>query len=149
MEPREKKEKLSGVREYLEQYLELEEEIQCERDHLASLRAMVENCTTKLSFTAGCNPSKDEGRFENDMIDLVEEERRSNERIRQYTMKMAEIKGLVNAVPKAKHKKILRYKYLKGLKMDEILDEMTLTRTKGYTILDNALTAASKMYKKG
>ena len=45
------------VEEYLGQYLKIEDEIQSEKEYIASLKAIVENTTTHLSFTAGRNPS--------------------------------------------------------------------------------------------
>ena len=62
------------VEEYLGQYLKIEDEIQSEKEYIASLKAIVENTTTHLSFTAGRNPSKDNGKFENTMLDIVEAE---------------------------------------------------------------------------
>ena len=63
------------VEEYLGQYLKIEDEIQSEKEYIASLKAIVENTTTHLSFTAGRNPSKDNGKFENTMLDIVEAEK--------------------------------------------------------------------------
>ena len=68
------------VEEYLGQYLKIEDEIQSEKEYIASLKAIVENTTTHLSFTAGRNPSKDNGKFENTMLDIVEAEKCAEEK---------------------------------------------------------------------
>ena len=87
------------VEEYLGQYLKIEDEIQREKEHIASLRSIVENTTTHLSFTAGRNPSKDNGKFENTMLDIVEAERKYDEKLRDLGLKQAEIANLINRVP--------------------------------------------------
>ena len=87
------------VEEYLGQYLKIEDEIQSEKDYIASLKAIVENTTTHLSFTAGRNPSKDNGKFENTMLDIVEAERKYNEKLRDLGLKQAEIANLISRVP--------------------------------------------------
>ena len=78
------KKREANVREYLEQYARIDEEIRKEKDHLASLRSIVENTTTHLSFTAGRNPSKDDRRFENTMLDIAEAERVFDEKMKRY-----------------------------------------------------------------
>ena len=117
------------VEEYLGQYLKIEDEIQSEKDYIASLKAIVENTTTHLSFTAGRNPSKDNGKFENTMLDIVEAERKYNEKLRDLGLKQAEIANLISRVPDERLKKLLRLRYIEGMSMKETADELGLTST--------------------
>ena len=136
------------TRSYLKSYLRAKNEIQNAKDHLASLRSIVENCTTHLSFTAGRNPSADKGKFENTMIDIVEEERKTQEKIRKLGILQKEIEGLISLVPDQKQRDVLRYKYEQDLPWDRIIQLVDTSDRNIYRIHDMALQAATEIYFK-
>ena len=133
------------VEKYLGQYLKIEDEIQSEKDYIASLKAIVENTTTHLSFTAGRNPSKDNGKFENTMLDIVEAERKYNEKLRDLGLKQAEIANLISRVPDERLKKLLRLRYIEGMSMKETADELGLTSTHIYVLHSRAIKMVEKI----
>ena len=133
------------VEEYLGQYLKIEDEIQSEKDYIASLKAIVENTTTHLSFTAGRNPSKDNGKFENTMLDIVEAERKYDEKLRDLGLKQAEIAKLISRVPDERLKKLLRLRYIEGMSMKETADELGLTSTPIYVLHSRAIKMVEKI----
>ena len=135
------------ISDYLSRYLECQEKIRNERDHLASLRSIVENCTTKLSLTAGRNPSRDKDRFENAMIDLTEEERKADSRIRAYSAGMAEVEDLISSVPDAGLQKILRLRYISGYPPKRISRELSVSRPQYYRLMNMALDLAARNKK--
>ena len=81
-----KKTDLPEIQEFLGRYLDAAEKIRSEKDYVASLRSIVENTTTHLSFTAGRNPSKTTDKLENTMIDIVEEERKLSVRLHELAL---------------------------------------------------------------
>ena len=127
------------VEEYLGQYLKIEDEIQSEKEYIASLKAIVENTTTHLSFTAGRNPSKDNGKFENTMLDIVEAERKYDEKLRDLGLKQAEIANLINRVPDERMRSLLLCRYIKGGSMQDAAVEIGVTRQHAYKIHKSAL----------
>ena len=135
------------VQRFLEQYLKAEEEIQSRKDHIASLRSIVENTTTHLSLTAGRNPSQNEYKFENSMINIVEEERQFAERLGELAVLQASVENLISRVEDPVHEKLLRYKYVEGLKMKEIAEEMNLSVSHSYVVLGKALFSADRVYR--
>ena len=134
------------VQRFLEQYLAAEEEIQSQKDHIASLRSIVENTTTHLNFTAGCSPSGDAYRFENTMIDIVEEERKFAQRMGELALIQASVENLISLVQDPKQKKLLRYKYVEGMKMSEIAEELELSISHIYVLNRKALLSAERVY---
>ena len=134
--------KTYGVEEFLSRPQRLEEEIRGDLDHIASLRNIVENRTTHLSFTAGRNPSKNEKVFENVMIQIAEEEQRLEEKQKHLVGLKLEVESLISQIPKKEHREILRYRYIKGLEMTEIRSIMYLAKSTGYDLLSAALQSA-------
>jgi DNA-directed RNA polymerase specialized sigma24 family protein len=135
------------VQRFLEQYLIAEEEIQSQKDHIASLRSIVENTITHLSFTAGCTPSKDAHKFENSMIDIVEEERKFAQKMRELALIQASVENLISLVQDPKQKRLLRYKYVEGMKMSEIAEELDISRPGAYLLFEKALKAAEHIFR--
>ena len=133
------------VEEYLGQYLKIEDEIQSEKEYIASLKAIVENTTTHLSFTAGRNPSKDNGKFENTMLDIVEAEKCAEEKMKKFGRKQAEILDLVRRVPDKKAGKVLWCRYIKGGSMQDAAVEIGVTRQHAYKIHKSALKKILQM----
>lgn len=135
------------VEEYLGQYLKIEDEIQSEKEYIASLKAIVENTTTHLSFTAGRNPSKDNGKFENTMLDIVEAEKCVEEKMKKFGRKQAEILDLVRRVPDKKAGKVLWCRYIEGMRFEEISDSISLSTTQIYRLHRKGLREAEKILK--
>ena len=133
------------VEEYLGQYLKIEDEIQREKEHIASLRSIVENTTTHLSYTAGRNPSKANGKFENTMLDIVEAERKYDEKLRDLGLKQAEIANLINRVPDERMRSLLLCRYIRGGSMQDAAVEIGVTRQHAYKIHKSALKKILQM----
>ena len=133
------------VEEYLGQYLKIEDEIQSEKEYIASLKAIVENTTTHLSFTAGRNPSKDNGKFENTMLDIVEAERKYDEKLRDLGLKQAEIANLINRVPDERMRSLLLCRYIRGGSMQDAAVKIGVTRQHAYKIHKSALKKILQM----
>ena len=69
-------------KEYLERPGKLKQEILADQDNIAAMRSVVEQCTTHLSLTAGCNPSKNKDSFENVMLSITEAEKELEEKVK-------------------------------------------------------------------
>ena len=136
-----------GVEEFLSRPKRLEEEIRGDIDHIASLRSIVERTTTQMSFTAGRNPSKDEKMFETVMIQIAEEEAAlEKKQMRLVEMKL-EVENLISRIPKKEHREILRYIYIKGLRMPEIQELMVLPKTTCRELRKRALSVAEIVFR--
>ncbi|MBQ3371658.1 MAG: DUF1492 domain-containing protein [Oscillospiraceae bacterium] len=129
-----KKADIQRAKDYLKQYARLKEQIQCEQDHIAALRSIVENVTTHLSFTAGRNPSKGKGNFEGTMVDIVVEERKTEERISRLGELQIAIENLIQQVSDEKQQTLLRYRYINGMPFEEIIDEMEISPSFAYKL---------------
>lgn len=138
---------LSAIQAYLEGYLKAREQIQNEKDHLASLYSIVENVTTHLSFTAGRNPSKDKSKFESTMIDIVAEEEKTEKNLQKLACLQAAIENLISRVDDKKMQKLLRCRYVNGLKFEEIADEIDLSLPRTYSLHREALEVAELLYE--
>lgn len=97
---------------YLKRYGNLKRRIQNEKEHLAQLRSIVEDTSVHLSPLAGRNPSTGRGKFENTMLDIVEEEKKTDEKIRKLGLLQAEIENLINSLEDEEHQELLRHIYL-------------------------------------
>ena len=135
-----------NIQEYLEGYLRAKEQILNEKDHLASLYSIVENTTTHLSFTPGRNPSKDKVKFENAMIDIVAEKQKTEMHIRELALLQAEIENLISHVENEKMQRLLRYRYVNGMKFEEIADEIELSLPRTYSLHREALKEAQILF---
>ena len=135
------------IERFLEQYLEADEKIRGEKDYIASLRSIVENTTTHLSFTAGRNPSKTNDKFENTMIDIVEEELKLSVRLNELAVIQANVLSLIRKVPDANMQKLLYCKYVEGMKMSEIAEELDISRPGAYILFEKALKAAEHIFR--
>ena len=138
--------KTYGVEEFLSRPQRLEEEIRGDLDHIASLRSIVENRTTHLSFTAGRNPSKNEKVFENVMIQIAEEEQRLEEKQKHLVELKLKVENFISRLPKKEYREILRHKYVEGMEMATIRAAMHLAKTTCYDMLADALRSASQLY---
>ena len=136
-----------GVEEFLSRPKQMEEEIRGDIDHIASLRSIVEKTTTQLSFTAGRNPSKNEKAFESVMIQIAEEET-SLEKKQQHLVEMKlEVENLISRIPQKEFREILRYIYIRGLRMPEIQELMVLPKTTCRELRKRALHAAEMIFR--
>ena len=142
-----KKTDLPEIQEFLGRYLDAAEKIRSEKDYVASLRSIVENTTTHLSFTAGRNPSKPTDKLENTMIDIVEEERKLSVRLHELALIQASVVSLISKVPDAKMQKLLYCKYVEGMKMNEIAEELDISRPGTYLLFGKALKTAESIYR--
>ena len=115
------------VKEYLSQPMALLEEIRCDLDNLAALRSIVEKTTTSLSFTTGCNPSKDPYAFENTMLDIQEEEGKIREKTERLKKLLLEIAGQINQVPGRYSARLLRLHYLEGKTWRQVAAELDVS----------------------
>ena len=136
-----------GVEEFLSRPQRLEEEIRGDIDHIASLRSIVENRTTHLSFTAGRNPSKNEKAFENVMIQIAVEEKRLEEKQKRLVELKLEVENLISLLPKKEYREILRLRFIRGLQMAEIQDMMDLPKTTCRELRKRALRSAEVVFR--
>ena len=104
-----------GIEEFLSRPLELEKEIRNDIDHIASLRSIVENTTTKLGLTAGRNPSRNDKVFEETMLEITEEERKLEDKY----LRLAELKKkneeLICCLENPRYRRVLRMHYIYGM----------------------------------
>ena len=142
-----KKTDLPEIQEYIGRYLDAAEKIRSEKDYVASLRSIVENTTTHLSLTAGRNPSRSSDTFEKTMIDIVEEERKLSVKLHKLALVQASVVSVISKVPDAKMQKLLYCKYVEGMKMNEIAEELEISRPGAYILLGKALKAAESIYR--
>ena len=103
------------VREYLEKPKMLKEEIQNDKDRIAEMRSIVERCTTRLGFTAGTNPSKNEDAFESVMLDITEAEEKLEKKIISLAKLEFDILNLIGTLNNSRQQAVLIAKYLDGL----------------------------------
>ena len=142
-----KKTDLPEIQEFLGRYLDAAEKIRSEKDYVASLRSIVENTTTHLSLTAGRNPSRSSDTFEKTMIDIVEEERKLSVKLHELALVQASVINVIRKVSDAKMQKLLYCKYVEGMKMNEISEELDISRPGAYLLFGNALKAAESIYR--
>ena len=140
--------KTYGVEEFLSRPQRLEEEIRKQRDHIASLQSIVERRTTRLSFTAGRNPSKNEKAFEDVMIQIAEEKDKLDLLEKQLVKAETEVENFIRMSPDANQQTLLRARFVKGMSMTDIRENMMLGRTNSYKLYYAAMGAASNLFQK-
>ena len=121
-----------GIEEFLSRPLELEKEIRNDIDHIASLRSIVENTTTKLGLTAGRNPSRNDKVFEETMLEITEEERKLEDKY----LRLAELKKkneeLICSLDNPRYRRVLRMHYIDGLTWQAIAEQLNVTERHVY-----------------
>ena len=132
------------AREYLEQPKLLQEEIFKDQDNIASMRSIVEQCTTHLSFTAGRNPSKNKGAFEDVMLDITEAEAKLEEKIHRYEALMIKVTMLIGKLDDPDLRKLLRLRYLEEKPWDEVASSVGVSESHIYLLHRKALTEFEK-----
>ena len=80
------------------------------------------------------------------MIDIVEEERKFAQRMGELALIQASVENLISLVQDTKQKKLLRYKYVEGMKMSEIAEELELSISHIYVLNKKALVSADRIY---
>ena len=127
-----------GIMEFLSRPLELEKEIRNDIDHIASLRSIVENTTTKLSLTAGRNPSRNEKAFEATMLEITEEERKLENKV----LLLAELKKkneeLICSLDNPRYRRVLRMHYIDGLTWQAVAERLNVTERHAYYLSKKA-----------
>ena len=121
-----------GIEEFLSRPLELEKEIRNDIDHIASLRSIVENTTTKLSLTGGRNPSRNEKAFEDNILEITEKERKLEEKY----LRLAELKKkneeLICCLENPRYRRVLRMHYIYGMTWQAIAERLNVTERHVY-----------------
>ena len=133
------KEEKHRIVAHLKQYRKLKGRIRNEMDHIAQLRAIVEDTSVHLSPVAGCNPSSGRGKFENTMLDIVTEEKKTEENVLQFALLQAEIENLINSLEDDELQMLLRYKYIDGMTFPAIGSLLCYSKSKIYSMHDQAL----------
>lgn len=121
-----------GIEEFLSRPLELEKEIRNDIDHIASLRSIVENTTTKLGLTAGRNPSRNDKVFEETMLEITEKERKLEDKY----LRLAELKKkneeLICCLENPRYRRVLRMHYIYGMTWQAIAERLNVTERHVY-----------------
>ena len=133
-----------GIEEYLSGPKRLEEEVRKKEDHIASLRSIVERTTTRMSLTAGRNPSKDDKQFDSIMAEIADEEKVLAELRQQLLNLQQEIEGFIDSLDQKDHRVFLRLMYIRGRSMKEIRSIMALPKTTCFNLQKKALREAEK-----
>ena len=130
-------------KEYLERPGKLKQEILADQDNIAAMRSVVEQCTTHLSFTAGCNPSKNKDSFENVMLSITEAEKELEEKVKHLAQMKINIIITISKLKDRDQQEVLRMLYIEELSWDVIsLKEVTEQRV--YQIHREALANLEK-----
>ena len=137
-----------GIEEYLSGPKRLAEAVQKKEDHIASLRSIVERTTTRLSQTAGCNPSKNDKQFESIMAEIADEEKILEELRQQLLSLQQEIESFIDSLEMKDHRRFLRLMYIRGKSMKEIRSIMGLPKTTCFNLQKKALREAEKRLQK-
>ena len=130
-------------KEYLERPGKLKQEILTDQDNIAAMRSVVEQCTTHLSVTAGCNPSKNKDSFENVMLSITEAEKELEEKVKHLAQMKINIIMTISKLKDRDQQEVLRMLYIEELSWDVIsLKEVTEQRV--YQIHREALANLEK-----
>ena len=130
-------------KEYLERPGKLKQEILADQDNIAAMRSVVEQCTTHLSVTAGCNPSKNKDSFENVMLSITEAEKELEEKVKHLAQMKINIIITISKLKDRDQQEVLRMRYIEELSWDVIsLKEVTEQRV--YQIHREALANLEK-----
>ena len=130
-------------KEYLEWPGKLKQEILADQDNIAAMRSVVEQCTTHLSVTAGCNPSKNKDSFENVMLSITEAEKELEEKVKHLAQMKSNIIITISKLKDRDQQEVLRMRYIEELSWDVIsLKEVTEQRV--YQIHREALANLEK-----
>ena len=105
---------------FLERPGDLKAEIQSDADNLAALRSVMEKVTTSLSFTAGCNPSKETHAFEDIMLSIKMEEEKIWGKVELLKEVLLETAEVINRLSSEKERRLLKLRYLEGKSWYEV-----------------------------
>ena len=127
------------VREYLSLPGKLKEEIRRDIDNVAAMRSIVENTNTHLSFTAGRNPSKNNDTFENEMLEIAEEEKKIEEKKQKLIKVQVELLREIGKLKDKEQQDVLRMRYIEDKKMSKIAYVKDVTIQRLYQIHGEAV----------
>lgn len=133
------------AKEFLSRPKELEAEISCDIDNLASLRSVVESYTSRLSFTAGCKAGRDRDVFENTVIDIVEEEEKIRRKVSRLQAMLIEVIQTIAKLENPDHRKLLKCRYLEGMIWENVAESVGLSKSHVYLLHREALNEMEKL----
>ena len=132
-------------KEYLERLGKLKQEILADQDNIAAMRSVVEQCTTHLSVTAGCNPSKNKDSFENVMLSITEAEKELEEKVKHLAQMKINIIMTISKLKDRDQQEVLRMRYIEELSWDAISLKKEVTEQRVYQIHREALANLEKI----
>ena len=137
-----------NAREYLERPGKLKQEILADQDNIAAMRSVVEQCTTHLSLTAGCNPSKNKDSFENVMLDITKAEADLETKIMRYEELCLETIKQIGSLHDSAQRQLLRLRYLDYQEWENIAKAVGVSEGHIYVLHRKALKNLEKLLVK-
>lgn len=107
---------------FLLRYRELQHQIEANAQEAIRLRSLAEKCT--VSFDSDHSGSSDGQRIPRITEQLLRLEAQTEQLTHMLDAVRAEIIAVINAVPQQHHRELLRYRYLAGMKFEQIAVEM-------------------------
>lgn len=129
---------LERKKKYLSRYLELQREIQRASEELSYWRGLAEKVTPTLTGMprASCVSNK----IEDAVIKIQEIEQKLRKDIIRMTLTRAAIEGCIeNTVSNALYRSVLKYRYINGMKWEDIADRMHYSIQHIYDVHNQAL----------
>ena len=107
---------------YLLRYQEIQHQIEANAQEAIRLRSLAEKCT--VSFDTESGGTGDGQRIPRITEQLLRLESQAEQLTHTLDAVRAEIIAVINAVPQQHHRELLRYRYLAGMKFEQIAVEM-------------------------
>lgn len=107
---------------FLLRYREIQHHIEANAQEALCLRSLAEKCT--VSFDSDHSGSGDGQRIPRITEQLLRLEAQTEQLTHTLDAVRAEIIAVINAVPQQYHRELLRYRYLAGMKFEQIAVEM-------------------------
>lgn len=107
---------------YLLRYQEIVHQIEANAQEAIRLRSLAEKCT--VSFDSESGGTGDGQRIPRITEQLLRLEAQTEQLTHTLDAVRAEIIAVINAVPQQHHRELLRYRYLAGMKFEQIAVEM-------------------------
>lgn len=127
------------AKDYLQQYANLDREIEGIWEYIQRLRSLSTRSTVSMSGLPGQKMKKTEAMFENIILNLMTEEAKMNTRIDRLVRMRDGVDRILQGVPDLRYRKLLELRYLKGMTMEQVAEAMHYSRRNIFYLHKQAL----------
>jgi septation ring formation regulator EzrA len=129
---------IMNAKQYLKQAYKLNEQIECDKEEVESLRSLATSISGNMTQERVQNSSSND-KITDIVSKIIDLENEIDDEIEHLISLKKEIRNVINQVEDVNEKLVLKYRYLIFLQWDEICIKMNYSKRQMYRIHDSAL----------